>query len=361
MWTRIGLRRAPSMRDRRTRKDSAWRPSTGTSISSRRSRTCKASNLALLGPKVRIRYRPVLFAGLLGAQRAEGSGRDRAASACSPTASWSGRRNGSASRSRCRHEHPFNPLPLLRLAIACDCSPEAVHRIFRFVWRDGRLPDLPIEWAELVARPAAARRAAPHRGAGSEGRASPQHRRGDRARRVRRADAHGRRRAVLGRGRDRDGRGLHRGGQRWTDPEYERVAALPVGAVRREADTRRREAGEESARRFTAAPRFRLRRESRAPSCTARAVASAASSDVAEARDVPHLARRAAARALPYRCSLAAGWRSTSRHAGSRGVVRRAVRTTGRPAGSPSPPACAGACRRAADRRARAPAARTAT
>ena len=47
-------------------------------------------------------------------------------------------------------EHPFNPLPLLRLAIACDCAPEAVHRIFRFVWRDGRLPDLPIEWAELT-------------------------------------------------------------------------------------------------------------------------------------------------------------------------------------------------------------------
>ena len=47
-------------------------------------------------------------------------------------------------------EHPFNPLPLLRLAIACDSTPDAVHRIFRFVWRDGRLPDLPIEWAELA-------------------------------------------------------------------------------------------------------------------------------------------------------------------------------------------------------------------
>jgi 2-hydroxychromene-2-carboxylate isomerase len=47
-------------------------------------------------------------------------------------------------------EHPFNPLPLLRLAIACDSTADAVHRIFRFVWRDGRLPDLPIEWAELA-------------------------------------------------------------------------------------------------------------------------------------------------------------------------------------------------------------------
>ena len=47
--------------------------------------------------------------------------------------------------------HPFNPLPLLRLAIVADCDPDAVRRIFRFVWRDGRLGDLPIEWAELIA------------------------------------------------------------------------------------------------------------------------------------------------------------------------------------------------------------------
>jgi 2-hydroxychromene-2-carboxylate isomerase len=46
--------------------------------------------------------------------------------------------------------HPFNPLSLLRLAIAADCEPSAVRRIFRFVWRDGRLGDLPIEWAELM-------------------------------------------------------------------------------------------------------------------------------------------------------------------------------------------------------------------
>ena len=48
------------------------------------------------------------------------------------------------------HAHPFNPIPLLRLAIACDCRLDAITRIFRFVWRDGRLPDLPLEWAELA-------------------------------------------------------------------------------------------------------------------------------------------------------------------------------------------------------------------
>ena len=48
------------------------------------------------------------------------------------------------------HAHPFNPIALLRLAIACDSRLDAITRIFRFVWRDGRLPDLPIEWAELA-------------------------------------------------------------------------------------------------------------------------------------------------------------------------------------------------------------------
>ncbi|TMH54660.1 MAG: 2-hydroxychromene-2-carboxylate isomerase, partial [Betaproteobacteria bacterium] len=38
-----------------------------------------------------------------------------------------------------------------RHALAVDCEPDAVRRIFRFVWRDGRLGDLPIEWAELMA------------------------------------------------------------------------------------------------------------------------------------------------------------------------------------------------------------------
>ena len=50
------------------------------------------------------------------------------------------------------HAHPFNPLPLLRLATACDARLDAITHIFRFVWRDGRLPDLPIEWAELADR-----------------------------------------------------------------------------------------------------------------------------------------------------------------------------------------------------------------
>lgn len=36
--------------------------------------------------------------------------------------------------------HPFNPLKLLRLAIAAGCTRSAVQEIFRFVWRDGGDP-----------------------------------------------------------------------------------------------------------------------------------------------------------------------------------------------------------------------------
>lgn len=37
-------------------------------------------------------------------------------------------------------EHPFNPLPLLRLCIAAGNTAEAVDRIFRYVWVEGHLP-----------------------------------------------------------------------------------------------------------------------------------------------------------------------------------------------------------------------------
>jgi len=45
--------------------------------------------------------------------------------------------------------HPFNPLPPLRLAVALGCDRDAVARIFRFVWRDGRDVADPEEWAAL--------------------------------------------------------------------------------------------------------------------------------------------------------------------------------------------------------------------
>jgi 2-hydroxychromene-2-carboxylate isomerase len=46
--------------------------------------------------------------------------------------------------------HPFNPLPLLRLVIALGSEFDTALRIFRFVWRDGLLPDSNENLAELA-------------------------------------------------------------------------------------------------------------------------------------------------------------------------------------------------------------------
>ena len=45
--------------------------------------------------------------------------------------------------------HPFNPLSVLRLAIALDASPAVVRRIFDFIWAEGRDPSDPAEFAAL--------------------------------------------------------------------------------------------------------------------------------------------------------------------------------------------------------------------
>lgn len=46
--------------------------------------------------------------------------------------------------------HPFNPLRLLRLAIAVDSTPAACLAIFRFVFRDGLSSDDEGAWRKLV-------------------------------------------------------------------------------------------------------------------------------------------------------------------------------------------------------------------
>ena len=46
--------------------------------------------------------------------------------------------------------HPFNPLPLLRLAIAVDADPQQVQRLFRFVWAEGKSHDDQGAWKALL-------------------------------------------------------------------------------------------------------------------------------------------------------------------------------------------------------------------
>jgi len=193
----------------------------------------QSEQLALLGAKTRIRYRPVLFAGLLAANGHKGPAEiPRKRVFTYRFVVWQAKRLGIPLKMP--HEHPFNPLPLLRLAIACDCAPDAVHRIFRFVWRDGRLPDLPIEWAELVndlRLPDAQRRIEE-----PEVKAA-----------LRRNTDEAIERGVFGVPTIAVGDELFWGadatamaadylaaGGRWTDPEYERVTSLPVGVARNE-------------------------------------------------------------------------------------------------------------------------------
>jgi 2-hydroxychromene-2-carboxylate isomerase len=109
----------------------------------------QCEQLPTLEPRLRIHYRPVLFAGLLKAHGHKGPAEIPAKRRFTYRfLVWQARKLGVPFKFPA--VHPFNPLPLLRLAVAADCDPEAVRRIFRFVWRDGRLGDLPIEWAELM-------------------------------------------------------------------------------------------------------------------------------------------------------------------------------------------------------------------
>ena len=207
----------------------------------------QSEQLTALAPRITLRYRPVLFAGLLAAGGQKGPAEIPSKRAFTYRfCIWQARRQGIALRFP--PEHPFNPLPLLRLAIACDCAPAAIHRIFRFVWRDGRLPDLPIEWAELAGElgvPDADRRIA-----SSEVKDA-----------LRRNTDEAISRGVFGVPTLAIGTELFWGadatmmaadyvaaGCRFTDPEYARVAALPVGAQRRDPAAKTRAKGKRRTR-----------------------------------------------------------------------------------------------------------------
>ncbi|MDH3669626.1 MAG: 2-hydroxychromene-2-carboxylate isomerase [Gammaproteobacteria bacterium] len=46
--------------------------------------------------------------------------------------------------------HPFNPIAVLRLSIALDNDADAIEKIFRFIWRDGRRVDDAQGWHDLT-------------------------------------------------------------------------------------------------------------------------------------------------------------------------------------------------------------------
>jgi len=194
----------------------------------------QSERLSTLAPRLTVRYRPVVFGALLSHHGHKGPAEIPSKRAFTyRQVLWLARRQGIGLKFP--PEHPFNPLPLLRLAIACDCAPDAVQRIFRFVWRDGRLPDLPIEWAELthdLGVPDADTRIADP--AVKET--------------LRRNTDEAIARGVFGVPTLAIGDALFWGadatemardyvaaGCRFDDPEYERIAALPAGGTRKEA------------------------------------------------------------------------------------------------------------------------------
>lgn len=112
---------------------------------------------ALMGLSVRVRYRPVLFAGLLKAHGQLGPAEIAGKREWTyRQVAWLAHRQGV--RLDLPAAHPFNPLPLLRLALAAAADPSDAETnrfvtgtVFRHVWQGGANPVAPERLAELEA------------------------------------------------------------------------------------------------------------------------------------------------------------------------------------------------------------------
>lgn len=108
---------------------------------------------ALEGISVQVEYRPVLFAGLLRHHGQLGPAELEAKREWTyRQVLWLAHTHGIALQMPALH--PFNPLPLLRLAVACstDGQPgrEVCEALFRHVWQGGGAADDPLRLEALV-------------------------------------------------------------------------------------------------------------------------------------------------------------------------------------------------------------------
>jgi len=106
---------------------------------------------ALVGCSYQVDYRPLLFAGLLDSWGQKGPAE------IEPKRAWTFRHvhwlahtHGIPIETPARH--PFNPLPLLRLALAAGPNRRVCEAVLRHVWRGGADAADPARLAELTAR-----------------------------------------------------------------------------------------------------------------------------------------------------------------------------------------------------------------
>ena len=104
----------------------------------------------LAGCSYEVAYRPVLFAGLLQHWGTKGPAEVEPKRAWTfRHVAWLAQRHGIAMQTPA--VHPFNPLPLLRLAVACGPNRHVVEALFRHVWLGGADPTDAARLAELTA------------------------------------------------------------------------------------------------------------------------------------------------------------------------------------------------------------------
>jgi 2-hydroxychromene-2-carboxylate isomerase len=99
---------------------------------------------------VEVSYKPVLFAGLLNHWGQKGPAEIPAKRRWTYRwCTWWASELGVPFRFPAAH--PFNPLPHLRLALACGSRPEAVKRIFEWTWMSGENATDPERFSRLCA------------------------------------------------------------------------------------------------------------------------------------------------------------------------------------------------------------------
>ncbi len=99
----------------------------------------------------RIRFVPVLFAGLLDHWQSKGPAEVAPKRVFTYRyLQWYAERHGIPFRMP--PAHPFNPLKPLRLCIAAGATAESVEHIFRFIWAEGRAIGDDSAWSALCRR-----------------------------------------------------------------------------------------------------------------------------------------------------------------------------------------------------------------